>query len=136
MNDEARRREYQQSQLWITLGALSAGVSVIVGAFGAHVLHSRLPADMMGVLETGTRYQMYHALGLIAVGLAWERGAPRPLTIAAWLFAIGSALFSGSLYALAITGVKTWGAVTPFGGLALILGWLVFTLAFNPRMRR
>ncbi len=94
-----------------------------LGAFGAHGLKSRLEPEMLAVFETGVRYQMYHAIALLAVGYAATRW-PGPLTqLSGWLFTIGILIFSGTLYILAISGMKWLGAITPLGGLAFILGW-------------
>ncbi len=106
--------------MFVGLGALSALIAVAAGAFGAHALKSRLTPEMLAIFETGARYQMYHALGLIGVGLwASHRGANG----AGWAFVVGTVLFSGSLYALALSGVRALGAVTPIGGLAFMVGW-------------
>jgi uncharacterized membrane protein YgdD (TMEM256/DUF423 family) len=116
---------------FLVLGALSAGISVAAGAFGAHALKARLSPDLLAVFETGARYQMYHALGLAAVAWAASRGAggQGPAAWAGWLFVVGTVLFSGSLYALALTGVRGLGAVTPFGGVAFLAGWVALALA-------
>ena len=119
------------------LGALLAMVGVAAGAFGAHALKARLAPDMLAVFETGVRYQLVHALALLATAWAGSRW-PGPVTSAAgWLFVAGIALFSGSLYALALSGVRGLGIVTPFGGLAFILGWgcLVWAAARDPVRR-
>ena len=102
----------------VALGATMAGLAVAAGAFGAHALRARLaPADLL-VFETGARYQMYHGLALIAAGWVAERW-PGPLASAAgWCFLAGILLFSGSLYALTLSGVRALGAITPLGGLA------------------
>ncbi|HEY7637833.1 MAG TPA: DUF423 domain-containing protein [Gemmatimonadales bacterium] len=111
------------------LGALSALIAVAAGAFGAHALRTRLTPDLLTVFETGARYQMYHAFGLIAVAWAVTRW-PGPLpTWAGWLFAAGTVLFSGSLYALALSGERWLGAITPLGGAAFLAGWLCLALA-------
>lgn len=110
-------------RLLLTAGAAAALVAVAAGAFGAHVLEGRVEPRMVEIFETGARYQMYHALGLVALGLAAARW-PDPLW--AWaggLFGAGILVFSGSLYALALTGVAWLGAVTPLGGLAYLAGW-------------
>ena len=107
---------------WIALGALNAAIAIAAGAFAAHGLRERLDARALEIFETGARYHMYHAFALIVAGLL--TGAARGSQIAGWLFQIGIVLFSGSLYALALTGAKGLGAVTPFGGLAFIVGWL------------
>ena len=110
-------------RVFAILGALLAGIAVAAGAFGAHGLRSRLAPDMLAVFETAARYQMYHALALLAV--AWAAGRwPGPLTTAAgWCFVAGIAVFSGSLYVLSLTGIRWLGAITPFGGLAFLVGW-------------
>ena len=110
-------------------GALSGLVSVAAGAFGAHALRARLPPELLAVFETAARYQMYHALALLAV--AWAAGRwPGPLvTWAGGLFIAGTLLFSGSLYALALTGARWLGAVTPLGGVCFLAGWLCLALA-------
>ncbi len=115
-------------RVFVALGALSAGIAVGLGAFAAHGLKSRLVPDMLAVFETGARYQMYHALGLLAVGFAASRWGGAGITTAGWLFVAGTILFSGSLYALSTTGVRALGAITPFGGLCFIVGWLVLFL--------
>jgi uncharacterized membrane protein YgdD (TMEM256/DUF423 family) len=110
-------------RFFLASGAISALISVAAGAFGAHALRSRLAPDLLAVFETGARYQMYHALGLVAVGWAASRW-PGGLTAAAgWLLIAGTVLFSGSLYALALSGVRALGAVTPVGGVAFLAGW-------------
>lgn len=108
---------------WLVTGALGAGLAVLAGAFGAHALRSRLSAADLAVFETGARYQMYHSLALLAVGLLSAR-APSALTqTAGWLFLTGIVVFSGSLYLLTLTGSRWLGAVTPLGGLAFLAGW-------------
>lgn len=119
---------------WLALGAFNALISVAAGAFAAHALKSRLTPDMLGVFETGARYQMYHALGLLAVGLLALQG--RRVNAAGWVMLAGIALFCGSLYALALTGVRLLGAITPLGGLCFLAAWLVFgigALRLSPR---
>jgi len=111
---------------WVAVGAVSAAVAVALGALGAHAMRSRLDPEMLAVFETGTRYQMYHAIGTLAVAAWLMRGSNPALLAAAWLFPIGTILFSGSLYAMAWTGVRALGAITPFGGLCFIAGWLGF----------
>ena len=113
-------------RVFVTIGAASAFVAVAAGAFGAHALRDRLPADLLEVFETGVRYEMYHALALLAVGLLIARlstGDGTWLSWAGWLFVAGTILFSGSLYALALSGVRVLGAITPLGGVAFLLGW-------------
>ena len=107
------------------LGALSALFAVLAGAFGAHALRAALAPDLLQAFETGARYQMTHALALLVLP-AIARGAPRPrlASTAGWLFVAGTVLFSGSLYVLALSGLRMAGAVTPLGGVCLALGWL------------
>ena len=116
-------------RLLFTLGAGSALISVAAGAFGAHALRTRLSSDLLSVFETAARYQMYHALAILAASWAVTRW-PSPWPVrAGWLFAVGTLLFSGSLYALALSGVRWLGAVTPFGGVAFLAGWVCLILA-------
>jgi uncharacterized membrane protein YgdD (TMEM256/DUF423 family) len=116
-------------RLFFALGAASALISVGAGAFGAHALRARLSPELLAVFETGARYQMYHALGLFAAAWAVTRW-PGPWAVrAGWFFVLGTLLFSGSLYALALSGVRWLGAVTPFGGVALLAGWASLVLA-------
>lgn len=108
---------------FFALGALFAMVAVAAGAFGAHGLRARVDPGMLAVFETGARYQMYHALGLLAVGWAAAVEPGRLASAAGWLFVAGILVFSGSLYALVLTGVRALGAITPLGGVAFIAGW-------------
>ena len=110
-------------RLFVVLGALSAFVGVAAGAFGAHALKARLAPDLLAVFDTGARYQLIHAVGLLAVAWACTRWPQSPVRWAGWSFVLGTVLFSGSLYALALTGVRALGAVTPFGGVAFLAGW-------------
>ena len=110
-------------RLLIATGAVSAFLGVALGAFGAHGLRQRLSADMLAVFEIGVRYQLAHALALLGAGAAAARLAPGALAAAGILFVIGTLVFSGSLYVLALSGRKWLGAVTPLGGLALLAGW-------------
>jgi len=114
---------------WIGLGSLLAGLAVAFGAFGAHALKSRMTPEYLAVFETAVRYHMYHALALIAVGLVAVRIESTPLKWAGSLFFAGILLFSGSLYALTITGNRALGMITPAGGAALILGWCLLAFA-------
>jgi uncharacterized membrane protein YgdD (TMEM256/DUF423 family) len=115
-------------RLFALCGALSGFVAVAAGAFGAHALRSRLPSDLLAAFETGARYQMYHALALLGVAWAFTQWPTTPIRLSAWLFLAGTVLFSGSLYALALTGARWWGAVTPAGGVLLLGGWLALAL--------
>ena len=112
-------------QVFAAAGALLGAVSVIAGAFGAHLLKQRLSSDLLGAFETGARYQMYHALALLTVAWACNRWPGPQIQVAGWLFLGGTMVFAGSLYALSLTGGRPWGAVTPIGGAALIAGWLL-----------
>ena len=111
------------------LGSLSAAIAVGAGAFGAHALRTRIAPDLLAVFETGARYQMYHALALRGWAAAAERWSPALAWAAGWLFVAGTVLFSGSLYALALTGARGLGAVTPFGGVCFLAGWVCLGLA-------
>jgi uncharacterized membrane protein YgdD (TMEM256/DUF423 family) len=110
-------------RLFFAYGALFAGLSVASGAFGAHALRERLSPEMLAVFETGSRYEMYHALGLMAVAWAVGRWPGSMAVTAGWCFIAGILLFSGSLHVLAVTGIRWLGAITPIGGLAFLLGW-------------
>lgn len=114
---------------FVGIGAISAFVSVAAGAFGAHALRGRLTPESLAVFETAARYQMYHALGLLAVGWAVARWPAGPAQWAGWLFVIGTVLFSGSLYLLALSGIRWLGAITPLGGIAFLVGWLLLAFA-------
>lgn len=111
-------------KLLVVAGALSAGIGVALGAFGAHALRRVLDERMRAVWETAVQYHLVHALALVLVGLAAVRTGTQAgwATTGALLFA-GQILFSGSLYLLALTGVRWLGAITPFGGLCFIAGW-------------
>ena len=117
MNDGAR--------FWALAGAVNAFVAVAAGAFGAHGLRARVTPRMLEVFETGARYQMFHALALLAV--AWVASQREGVADAAgWAMLVGVALFSGSLYAMALTGVTRFGMVTPLGGVGFLVGWVLF----------
>lgn len=114
---------------WILIATLFAFLAVAAGAFGAHGLKGRLSDEHLAVFETAARYQMYHALALGLTALWMDRsGSVRLLRVAAWCFAIGVVLFSGSLYALALSGLARLGAITPAGGLAFLAGWAVLAM--------
>jgi uncharacterized membrane protein YgdD (TMEM256/DUF423 family) len=110
------------------LGALLAFLGVAFGAFGAHALRARLtPADL-AIFETGVRYQMYHALALLVVAWAVTRWPEGSVHAAGWAFLVGVLVFSGSLYVLVLTGLRWMGAITPLGGILLLLGWALLAL--------
>lgn len=110
-------------KLWIALGATYGLLGVALGAFGAHALKQRLAPDMLRVWETAVQYQFWHALALLAVGVLALRAPSAGLTVAGCGLALGVLLFSGSLYALALSGIRGLGAITPIGGVALLVGW-------------
>ncbi|HET8526358.1 MAG TPA: DUF423 domain-containing protein [Actinomycetota bacterium] len=129
---------------FLVLGAAFGFVGVLLGAFGSHALRSRLTPERVATFETGVRYQLWHALALFAVVFVGslrfvspktstayvliEGSIQWPAWSAGWLFVVGVVLFSGSLYMLALTGRRTWGAFTPVGGVFLVLGWLALAL--------
>ena len=128
---------------FLFLGAAFGLVGVLLGAFGSHALRSKLTPERVATFETGVRYQLWHALALFTVVLvdAWgpttgpvfslteTGGGGWPVATAGWLFVAGIVLFSGSLYVLSLTGKRGWGAVTPFGGACLVLGWAALLIA-------
>jgi len=118
------------ARLFLVAGGLAALLAVALGAFGAHALKGRLPAGMLAAWHTGVEYQVYHALGLLAVGLlATQVPDSALLKWSGWLMLAGIGLFSGSLYALALSGASWLGAVTPVGGLAFLAAWSLFVAA-------
>jgi uncharacterized membrane protein YgdD (TMEM256/DUF423 family) len=109
---------------FLLIGSVFGFLGVAFGAFGAHALKSRLSTEMLAVFETGVRYQMYHAFAVLIVAAAiGHLGDARLLGIAGWFFVAGVLLFSGSLYALALTGTGMLGMITPIGGLLFLIGW-------------
>ncbi|AFY64531.1 DUF423 domain-containing protein [Geitlerinema sp. PCC 7407] len=116
---------------FLAIAAVLGGLSVAGGAFAAHALENRLTERMLTVFETGARYQMYHAIALLAVALLLGRPeAPQGLLNGAgYCFIAGTVLFSGSLYVLSLSGLKSLGAIAPLGGLTLIAGWLCLAIA-------
>lgn len=116
-------------RVFFTLAALSAFFGVGAGAFGAHGLRAQVAPHLLAVFETAVRYQMYHALALLAVAWALGRWPGRLPRAAGWLFVLGTLLFSGSLYLLVLTGTRGLGAITPLGGVAFLAGWACLVLA-------
>lgn len=114
--------------LWVRFASVLMFLGVALGAFVAHSLRGRVSEDLLPTFETGVRYHFYHALALFAV--AWlSENHPGPwITLAGWAFVLGILLFSGSLYVLTLTGARWWGAVTPIGGLALLVGWVLLAI--------
>ena len=109
---------------FIILGSFSAFIAVALGAFAAHALKEKLSPDLFAVWEVGVRYQMYHALGLFAVAWLAAQFPASQVSIAGWLFVAGTVLFSGSLYALSLSGLRWFGAITPVGGVCFLVGWI------------
>ena len=120
----------QTAKLFLILGSFNAALVVLLGAFGAHALKARLSAEMLAVYQTGVHYHLFHALGLIAVGLmATQIADSAYLKWSGWLMLAGIILFSGSLYVLSVSGLRWLGMVTPFGGISFILSWTLFVIA-------
>lgn len=111
------------SRWLVAIGCLCAGLGVALGAFGAHMLKGLLDPPMLAAYDTGTRYQMFHAFGMILCGLAVRISRDPRMALAGWFFLTGIVLFSGSLYGMAILGLRWLGPITPIGGLTFILGW-------------
>lgn len=116
-------------KLWLTAGALSGLIAVALGAFGAHALANKVPADQLNAFEVGARYQMYHALALLAVAWLASREPSSLVSAAGAAFIIGTLLFSGSLYVLGLTGSRALVLVTPIGGLSFMIGWVCLLVA-------
>ena len=118
------------AKTFIILGSINMFLTVALGAFGAHGLKSRLPADLMAVYQTAVQYHGMHALGLLLIGIiAHWLGQSALINWAGWLLLTGIVLFSGSLYTMSFTGIRMLGAITPFGGVAFLAGWLLLALA-------
>lgn len=117
-------------RIFLAAGGIAAFAAVALGAFGAHALKARLPAEMLAVWRTGVEYHFYHALGLLAVGwLAAQLPDSTLVRWSGWLMLAGIVLFSGTLYALALSGERWLGAITPVGGVAFLGGWALFVIA-------
>ena len=115
------------ARLFVVFGAIAGFLAVALGAFAAHGLQGMLPPERLVTWQTGNEYLAMHALALIAIGLSIAHfGEDRMLSAAGWAFALGIILFSGSLFLLAVTGVRWVGAITPFGGTAFLAGWALF----------
>lgn len=119
-------------RFWFSLGALCAGLGVAAGAFGAHGLRSRVTPDLLNTWETASRYQLYHALALLLIGAMGDRLPPRVSERAGILFLCGILLFSGSLYAMTLSGQRMLGAITPLGGVAFLGGWFILAVGALP----
>jgi uncharacterized membrane protein YgdD (TMEM256/DUF423 family) len=116
-------------RFFFTAGSLLACLAVALGAFAAHALKSRLSADMLAIFEVGVRYHMVHALALLAVAWAVSRWPESNAGTAGWFFLAGIVIFSGSLYVLSLTEMRWLGAITPIGGVAFLIGWLILAWA-------
>lgn len=118
------------ARVFLAVGAIAAFLAVAFGAFGAHALRDRLPADLLAIYRTAVEYHFWHALGLLAIGLAAPM-LPGDVLVkwAGWTMIVGMLLFSGSLYALALSGVRGLGAVTPIGGVCLLTSWALLAAA-------
>lgn len=117
-------------KLFVVLGSINAFLAVAFGAFGAHGLKNKLSEHMLGIFETGVQYHMYHALGLVLVGILAQWAAPGTLNWAGWLMFLGIIFFSGSLYVLSISGIKILGAITPIGGVLFLISWILVAYSF------
>jgi uncharacterized membrane protein YgdD (TMEM256/DUF423 family) len=118
------------SQRWLLfLGALLGFVAVAAGAFGAHALKNKLSQEMLAIFDIGTRYQLFHALAICITAWVSTVTSGNLALIAGWNFFFGTLIFSGSLYLLALTGIKLFGAITPIGGILLLIGWLCLASA-------
>jgi uncharacterized membrane protein YgdD (TMEM256/DUF423 family) len=115
-------------RLFYSCAGIAGFVGVALGAFAAHGLKARLAPDMLAVFETAARYQMYHVFALCATAWGWARWQHRIFAAAGWMFVAGIVIFSGSLYVLALTGMEWLGAITPFGGIAFLTGWLCLAI--------
>ena len=114
-------------RFFFAAGSISAFLAVALGAFAAHGLKGKLEPELFNIFEVGARYHIYHALALLAVAWASSRWPGTAITAAGWLFIAGTIIFSGSLYLLSVTGMRWLGAITPIGGLAFLVGWLLLT---------
>ena len=121
MNNSAR--------LFLVIGAINSMLAVMLGAFGSHVLKNKLTEDMLVIFQIGTDYHFYHALALVVVGLAAQHLRDPLINISAWLFLAGILIFSGSLYSLSLSGIRSIGAITPIGGVLFIVAWALFAVA-------
>ncbi len=119
------------SKIFLTLAPILAALSVAAGAFASHALKEKISEKALSIFETGAKYQMYHALALLLVALllSQEKITQSWLTGAGFAFMLGITLFSGSLYALSLTGIKWLGAITPLGGVAFLVGWGCLAIA-------
>ena len=117
------------AKLFLSIGSISGALAVMLGAFGAHGLKDKLSEEMLKVWQTGVEYHFYHTFALLAVGLLALKFQSGFLNASGWSFLAGTVIFSGSLYALSLSGVKILGAITPIGGLMFIVGWILLAVA-------
>ena len=117
------------AKLFLSLGSISGALAVMIGAFGAHGLKDKLTTEMLAIYKTGVEYHFYHALALLIVGVVALHCKSALLTASGWSMVVGIVIFSGSLYALSISGIRILGAVTPIGGLCFIAGWVLLAVA-------
>lgn len=116
-------------KVFVLLGSIYGLIAVATGAFGAHGLQNKVEPRMLEVWETAAQYQMYHALALIAAAWMVHQTQSTVALVAGWSFAVGVLVFSGSLYVMVLSGIRALGAITPVGGLALMVGWFCLILA-------
>lgn len=119
------------SRDFILLGAISGFLSVSFGAFGAHAIKQWMSADLMSVYQTAVSYQMYHSLGLILIALVYQHHQNKLVKVAGWLMLAGIIIFSGSLYTLSLSDTRWLGAITPIGGILLLLSWFLLGLGIS-----
>ena len=123
-------------KLFLSIAALSGFISVLAGAFGAHGLEGKVSPKELAAFKTAAEYQMYHALALFAVSFLLGRFPSRSLTLSGWFFIIGTLLFSGSLYVLGATGSRSLVLITPIGGTAFLIGWIVLFFAICRTLKK
>ncbi len=121
---------------WLLIASIAGATGVMAGAFGAHGLKDKVSTEMLAIFETGARYQLLHALALLGIAALSSTWNNRTLNLAGWAFTLGILIFSGSLYLLVLTSARWWGAVTPIGGVALIVGWVILGVAGMRRGNR
>ncbi len=124
-----------KSHHWLVITSIAGATGVMAGVFGAHGLKEKVTPEMLAIFETGARYHLLHALALLGIAALSSTWNNRRLHLAGWAFSVGILVFSGSLYLLVLTGARWWGAVTPIGGVALIVGWVMLGVAGMRRDR-
>lgn len=116
-------------KLFVIIGAIFGFLAVALGAFGAHVLENRIPAHYVDIWEKAVKYQMFHAVGILFIGLLAEKTSGPLINWSGWLMTAGILLFSGSLYVLSVTQIKMLGAITPIGGVSFLAAWVLMIIA-------